>query len=123
MSVNDRLTVKQEQFIQCLLAGHNLVASAKLCNIGEATARRWHKSPDIQARVKKARREMYDQAVAGLLDLIDIALGELRATLRDQDEGHAVKLRAAALVLDHLHRHMIDQDIDERLARIEERLQ
>lgn len=122
MAGTGKVSGKQEQFAQALLANHSVAAAAKLCNIGERTAYRWHKDETVQARLKELRKDVYNQAIAGMLDLIGGAIGELRSTIHDGHEGHGVKLKAVSLILDNLHRHMVAAEIDERLSAIEQHL-
>lgn len=118
-----RLTSKQEQFVQCLLSHHTVVAAAKICTISERTAYRWHADPILQERLQQARREAYANTMDGLVSLVNSAVLHLAKVYKDDEAGHALKLRADALILDYAHKHMVDLEVDERLRRIEEALE
>jgi|GEM_PF-5766042 len=55
MTKKERLSRKQELFLQELLKGQSIVAAAKIVGAGERTARRWIADPLFQA--ERTRRE------------------------------------------------------------------
>jgi len=73
----EKTTPKQDTFIQTLLAGNSIVASAKIAGCNEKTAHAWLKLPAIQKAYRDAQRVVFDEALSGLM----LDVGEARATL------------------------------------------
>jgi predicted ArsR family transcriptional regulator len=123
MSENGMLTSRQEQFVQCLLAGNTITVAASICKVSGRTASRWHKDPAIKQRLNEAKRESYALVVDGLIALVSDAIDELARVLHDKKAGHAIRLRAIEMILSHSHMHMVDMEVDERLSQLESALE
>src|SRR2546429_1506803 len=105
MAENDQnpedLTPKQDQLIELLLAGVNVSAAARQLKIGDKTARRWLKLPHFQAAYKAAQRALFDQALTGLMNKVDKAIGTLDRNMdADINTPASTQVRAAQILLE-----------------------
>jgi hypothetical protein len=127
MAENDQnpedLTPKQDQLIELLLAGVNVSAAARQLKIGDKTARRWLKLPHFQAAYKTAQRALFDQALTGLMNKVDKAIGTLDRNMdADINTPASTQVRAAQIVLEQaINVHKVSE-LETRLAELEERL-
>ena len=94
------LTTKQEQLIMLLVSGVNVSAAAHNASIGERTAYRWLKLPHFQAAYKAAQRQLFDQALTGLMLKVDKAITTLDRHMDGEDTPASSQIRAAQLVLE-----------------------
>ncbi len=74
----EQLTVKQTQLITLLLSGVNIAGAARQCRIAETTAHRWLKDELFQEEYKRAKNELFENA----LDELKMSVGEAIQTLR-----------------------------------------
>jgi len=115
------LTPKQETFIAALLAGHTIQVSAKAAGIGERTAQRWHKQPHIQAAYKASQRQLFEQALTGLMLKVDKAIETLDGAM-ENGETYSVRVRASQIVLEQaVQIHKIDE-VEAEVRELRKRL-
>jgi hypothetical protein len=96
------ISPKQEKAIAALLATPNVARAALRAGIGERTLWRWLKADgDFQCEYRKARRLVFEHAIAELSSLASEAVAELRRILADKTARDRDKLRACHLVLAH----------------------
>ncbi len=102
MQANDSLTPKQQTFITAYLTpGLTIEAAAKVAGIAEITAYRYMKLDHVKAGIKQARAELYEQAMAGLVHLIEKGIKALERNLEDNIVVPAsVQVSAAKIVID-----------------------
>jgi len=116
----ERLTPKQEQVIALLLAGLTITAAAAQTGIGEKTAHRWIKLPHFQAAYRDAQKEMFDEALARLRELVPDALATLRRHINAEVEPTAATQLRAALgsIAQSVQLHKV-ADLEARIVELE----
>ena len=88
-------------------------------HVGQATLLRWMKEPDFAAAYRKARREAVQQAVARPQQATGIASLTMLKMMTDPNVPGAVRLRAAAYVLDYAIKGIEVDDVEARLVELE----
>lgn len=118
-SDQEKTTPKQDTFIQALLAGNSIVASAKIAGCNEKTAHAWLKLSSVKSAYREAQHVVFDDALSGLM----LDVGEARATLvsimKDTDATPSVRVRAAQIVLEQaIEMHKVSE-LEAKLAELE----
>jgi hypothetical protein len=117
MTAND-LTARQKRFIQALLTSKSAREAAHKCGIGEKTAYRWLRLPQVQSALAEAEALMMGEVMRRLLGMTEgaaDALGEIVADRRLP----AARLQAARTILDNLVRLRNTVELESRLAELE----
>lgn len=122
MAQNGSLTTKQMLLVAALVAGNTQVVAFKAAGISPRTGARWMKDPAIQDALRMARKEAYNASITGMLSLVDDSIDILRTILHDKETTYGYKLSAVKTVLEHSRITFVDEDIDTRVARIEEEM-
>jgi DNA-binding MurR/RpiR family transcriptional regulator len=115
------LSPQQEGAIAALLSEPGLTGAAKAAGVGKATLWRWMQQPGFRDAYRRARREAVEQARARLQQASGEAVEALRAVMNDQEAPHASRVSAARTVLDMAMQATSAEEIDKRLAALEER--
>ena len=111
---------KQEEAIAALLTSRNVEEAAKAVGIGVATLLRWLQVPEFQKAYRNARRAAFGQAIARLQQASTAAASTLMKLMVDPNIPPSVRARAADSVLNH-SKHAIEiEDIDVRVAALEQ---
>jgi hypothetical protein len=111
---------KQEDAIAALLTQRNVEEAARAAGIGVRTLLRWLKLPEFQAAYRQARREAFGQAVARLQQGTSAAATTLLKTMIDPGTPASVKVRAAEAIFNHAAKSIEIEDIEARLAALEQ---
>lgn len=111
---------KQTALIVALLAGKTIEAAAGEVGINPSTAHRWLRDPAFAAELGAARREALRSALDVFTAGARAAAGEVLAILRDKKTPPYVRLRAAEITLERLHRWADLEDHEARLKALEE---
>ena len=114
---------KQEDAIAALLTQRNVEEAARAAGIGTRTLLRWLKLPEFQAAYRQARREAFGQAVARLQQGASAAATTLLKTMIDPATPASVRVRAAECVMNQATKAIEIEDIEARLAAIEQKAQ
>ncbi|HYT34619.1 MAG TPA: hypothetical protein VEL69_06255 [Ktedonobacteraceae bacterium] len=123
MIAKNSLTPKQQIFITAYLTpGLTIEAAAKVAGIAEITGYRYLKMEHVQAGIKQARAELYEQAMGGLLHLVDKAVKTLDGAM-DRAEFPGTQVRASQIVLERTHETIKVNEIEKRIAELEQLLQ
>jgi hypothetical protein len=115
-----KLGRKQEEAIAALLTHRNIEEAAGAAGIGARTLLRWLKIPEFQAAYRQARRDAYGQAVARLQQGTSAAATTLLKTLIDPGTPPSVKVRAAEAIFNHAAKAIEIEDIEARVAALEQ---
>ncbi len=115
-----KLGRKQEEAIAALLTHRNIEEAAGAAGIGARTLLRWLKIPEFQAAYRQARRDAFGQAVARLQQGTSAAATTLLKTLIDPGTPPSVKVRAAEAIFNHAARTIEIEDIEARVAALEQ---
>jgi hypothetical protein len=116
----EKLTHKQERAIGALLTSKSLIEAAELCQIGETTLRRWLTHPGFQAAYLEARRAVVQHALTALQQASMEAVETLRAVQNDVEASASAKVSAAKTVLELALRAVEFEDLEARIARLEQ---
>lgn len=125
MRVNDseqELSAKKRRAIEALLADPTITRAAKAAGISEATIHRWMAEPIFAAALDKARRAIFDDAMARLRATTGEAVEALRRNLNCGNPADEIRAGRAILEL-HLRiseREELERRIEvlEELARV-----
>jgi signal transduction protein with GAF and PtsI domain len=117
---SEELSPQQEGAIVALLSDPGLTGAAKAAGVGKATLW-WIQQPAFREAYRRARREAVEQARARLQQASGEAVEALRDVMNDQDAPHASRVSAARTVLDMAMQAPSEEEIEKRLAALEER--
>jgi hypothetical protein len=114
---------KKEEAIAALLTQRNVEEAARVAEIGTQTLYRWMKDPQFDAAYREGRRAAVSQTYARLQQASSAAASTLVKLMVDANAPASTRVRAANSILDH-SRHAIEiDDIEARLAALEQAAQ
>jgi len=111
---------KKEAAVAALLSQRNVEEAAKTAGIGTQTLYRWLKLPDFQAAYLEARRATVAQSNARLQQYSSAAVSTLFKVMLDPSAPASTRVRAADSVLDHAKQSIDQEDIEVRVAALEQ---
>ena len=111
---------KKEEAIAALLNHRNLEDAAKSVGITANTLLRWMQVPEFQTAYRDARRAAYSQSIARLQQASTAAVSTLLKIMVDANTPASVRVRAADSVLDHAKRAIEIEDVEVRVAALEQ---
>jgi transposase-like protein len=111
---------KQEDAIAALLSQRNVEEAARSVGIGTNTLLRWLKLPDFHAAYRDARRAAFSQSIARLQQASSAAATTLMKVMLDPNSPASTRVRAADSVLGHAAKAIEIEDIEARVAALEE---
>lgn len=111
------LSPAQEIAVRVLVSSGSTAEAATAADVTERSVRRWLTDPDFRTAFRAAGRAAASEAVTALLAAQGEAVAALRAAL--VAESPATRVRAARALLE-VGRHAFDEDIEERIERLEE---
>ena len=115
-----KLGRKQEEAIAALLTHRNIEEAAGAAGIGARTLLRWLKIPEFQAVYRQARRDAFGQAIARLQQGTSAAATTLLKVMIDPSTPASVRVRAADSVFNHSAKAIEIEDIEARVAALEQ---
>lgn len=111
---------KKEEAIAALLTQRNVEAAARSVGIGANTLLRWMKDRDFDAAYRDARRAAFGQSIARLQQATSAAATTLLKTMIDANTPASVKVRAAEAIFNHAAKAIEIEDIEARVAVLEQ---
>ena len=111
---------KKEEAIAALLSQRSIEEAARVADIGTTTLLRWLKIPEFKDEYLKARREAVEQAGARLQQATGAAGVTILKLMTDPNVSPGVRLRSAACVFDYAFKGIEVEDIDMRVAELEQ---
>lgn len=114
---------KQEEAIAALLVHRSIEEAAKASGVGYKTLLRWLEVPQFKQRYLEARRKAVQQAIARLQQATGAASLTVLKLMSDPNVPAAVRLRAAEAVFVHAIKGVEIEEIEARLAALEEAAQ
>ena len=111
---------KKEEAIAALLTRPSVEEAARTIEVEPKTLRRWMRVPEFQAAYLQARREAVTQALARMQQGSGAAASVMFKLMVDANAPPAVRLRAAECVFDRAIRGVELEDIEARLAALEQ---
>ena len=109
-----------EEAIAALLTHRNHEEAAKAVGIGSATILRWQKEPEFKIAYREARRAAHGQSIARLQQATSAAVSTLLKVMVDANTPASTKVRAADSVLNHSAKAIELEDIEARVAELEQ---
>lgn len=94
--------------------------AARAAKIGPRTLYRWQQDPEFDRAYRKARRDAFGQGTARLQQASGAAVSSILKIMVDQHAAASTKLRAADMVLTHGAKAIEIEDIEARVAALEE---
>ena len=114
------LRPKQQEAILALLTTTNVEQAARAVKITPRTLYRWQQDPEFDKVFRKARRDAFGQGTARLQQSASAAVSTVLKVMVDQHTQPSTKLRAADLVLTHGAKAIEIEDIEARVAALEQ---
>jgi len=111
---------KKEEAIAALLNQRNVEDAAKAVGITASTLIRWMQIPEFAAAYREARRAAFGQAIARLQQASTAAVSTLLKIMVDTNAPASVRVRAADSVLDHSRQAIEIEDVEVRVAALEQ---
>jgi hypothetical protein len=105
-------------FVTALLSHASVDDAAEAAGISHSTAWRWIRQPDVLARLREARRDAMNRAIARLQEAASGAVDCLCQVQRD-GESESARVSAARTILEQALRAVELGDVLERLDAIE----
>jgi hypothetical protein len=115
-----KLGRKQEEAIVALLSQRNIEDAARAAGVGARTLIRWLKLPEFQVAYREARRAGFSQSIARLQQASSAAATTLLKIMLDVNASASTRVRAADSVLAHAKQAIEIEDIEVRVAALEE---
>jgi hypothetical protein len=115
-----KFTRKMEEAIAALLTQRNIEDAAKVAGIGTQTLLRWLKVPEFQLAYREARRAAFGQSIARLQQASTAAVSTLLKIMVDPATPPSTRVRAADSVLDHAKHAIEIEDVEVRVAALEQ---
>ena len=120
---NEGLSPKQEKAIIAMLSEATLDKAAKRVKVDPSTLYRWTLQPEFKEAFTKAQRECWERAIGHLQRLATAATQCLENVMSDPNSNAGSKVSAARTILEYAARGVELQDFEQRLSRLEERIQ
>lgn len=117
MSTNEPFSRGQRAALTALMVTPSVRTAAGTAGVGVSTLRRWLTQPAFQQEYRRLSRETHQQAVSAVLSAQHEAVAVLVRLMGSRSVD--ARLRAASKLLDLGHR-IAEDDLDERLTRLEE---
>jgi transposase-like protein len=111
---------KKEEAIAALLSQRNIEEAARAINVASNTLLHWMKLPEFQTAYREARRAAFGQSIARLQQASSAAVSTLLKVMVDPNTPASTRVRAADSVLDHAAKAIEIEDIEVRVAALEE---
>lgn len=115
----DGLTPLQHKAVLALLEKPTVAEAAKSAGVHRATLYKWLREERFQAVYHGARRELLRHVAARLQQISAEAVETLREVMADKTQQGASRVGAARTVLDYAVKATEQQEIIERLDRLE----
>jgi uncharacterized protein (UPF0147 family) len=94
--------------------------AAKSIGVTQQTLLRWMQVPEFDAAYRKARRAAFSQSTARLQQATSAAVSTLLKIIVDTNAPRSVRVRAADSVLDHAKQAIEIEDVEVRVAALEQ---
>ena len=116
----EKLGAKQEAAVLAMLTARSVEDAGRAAGVAPRTLYRWPKEKDFDAAYREARRAAFSQAIARLQQMSGAAISVLGKVLVDPNTPASTKVRAVDSVLNHAAKAIELEDIEVRVAALEE---
>lgn len=120
MAEEAKLTTRQAKAIPILLAARSYEEGCKKARVSKTTFYTWMQDKSFAAEFDRQRTEIVEAAFGMIAQNIEKAVTTLVGLLDSKDER--VKRLTANDIVGHYLKHKEIEDLEERIERIEERL-
>ena len=114
---------RQDAYIVAMLEHPTLQKAASAVGVSDITLWRCMKKPEFADAYRKARREAFSQSVARLQHASNAAVGTLLRVMTDKAVPASSRVRAAEVVLSTAFKGIELDDIEARVALLEQAAQ
>ena len=111
---------KMEEAIAALLTHPTVDAAARAIDVVPTTLMRWMKDPEFDSAYRAARRAAVGQSGARIQQGTGLAVSVLLNVMVDSATPASVRVRAADSVLNHAAKAIELEDIEARVAKLEQ---
>jgi hypothetical protein len=111
---------KLDRIILALLEHGTLHKAAAALGMSDVTVWRWTQKPAFQEAYRKARREALSRSSGRLQHGSGAAVSTILKVMVDPNAPAAVRVRAAACVLEHAQKTFELEELEVRLKRLEQ---
>jgi hypothetical protein len=118
--LREKLGPKKEAAILALLTARSIEDAARTAQIPPRTLYRWLQEAEFDAAYRKARRAAFAQATARLQQATGAAVSTLLKIMVDTNAPPSTRVRAADSVLDHAKQAIEIEDVEVRVAALEQ---
>ena len=115
-----KLGRKMEETIAALLSQRSIDDAARVAGIGTRTLLRWSKLPEFDAAYREARHKAFSQSIARLQQGSTAAATTLLKVMLDPATPPSTRVRAAESILTHSAKAIEIEDIEARVATLEQ---
>jgi hypothetical protein len=119
----EKLGRKKDAAVLALLSSRNVEEAARVAGVNPRTLYRWQKEPEFDAAYREARRAAVSQANARLQQASGAAAATILKLMVDPTVPASVRIRACECVLNHANKTIEIEDIEVRVAALEEAAQ
>lgn len=119
-SLQEKLGGKREAAILALLTARSIEDAARTAGVPPRTLHRWLLEPEFDAAYRKVRRNAFAQATARLQQATGAAVSTLLKIMVDMNAPASTRVRAADSVLDHASKAIEIEDVEVRVAALEQ---
>src|SRR4051794_21978196 len=117
---NMRRARQRQQLILALLQQPGFEKAAAAAGVSAVTAWRISKTEEFKEEYRQARREAFSQALGRLQQAAGAATSTLMKVMLDSTAPAGSRVRAADCVLEHAANALEIEDVQVRLARLEQ---
>jgi hypothetical protein len=119
-SLQEKLGGKREAAILALLTARSIEDAVRTAGVPPRTLHRWLQEKEFDAAYRKARRAAFAQATARLQQTTGAAVSTLLKIMVDTNAPPSTRVRAADSVLDHATKAIEIEDVEVRVAALEQ---
>ena len=119
-ALQEKLGGKREAAILALLTARSIEDAARSAGVPPRTLHRWLLEPEFDTAYRKARRNAFAQATARLQQATGAAVSTLLKIMVDMNAPASTRVRAADSVLDHASKAIEIEDVEVRVAALEQ---
>lgn len=122
MAGGEKLSKRREMAIAIILQESTMQNAARKIGISYSTLWRWLQQPDFQRALKAARKQAVSQATSTLSRICHESVLTLQEIMNDKNAPASARVSAAKTVLDSGLKGIEMDDLDARLAALEQEI-
>jgi len=115
-----KLGAKKDAAILALLTSRSVEEAARVADVPIRTLYRWLKEPEFDAEYRRAKRIAFGQAISRLQQGSGAAATVMLKLMADPATPASTRLRAADCILEHAKSAIELEDVEARVAALEQ---